>query len=120
MGRIRLGEPGRSGIRPPRRNGGVLLPVPEVRVRGSPPRGPKDLRGRGKLENPRGELFRVLPLRPDPPGPEPDHALHVRGLHSVSYAGTASPNFNGGFMEFSKDYTSMVWSGYTKRPPLRG
>src|SRR5436309_967070 len=29
-------------------------------------------------------------------------------------------NFNGGFMEFSKDYTSMVWSGYTKRPPLKG
>jgi len=23
-------------------------------------------------------------------------------------------------MEFSKDYTSMVWSGYTKRPPLHG
>ena len=23
-------------------------------------------------------------------------------------------------MEFSKDYTSMVWSGYTKRPPLKG
>ncbi len=31
-----------------------------------------------------------------------------------------APNFNGGFMEFSKDYTSMVWSGYTKRPPLKG
>src|SRR3989442_780061 len=53
----------------------------------------RELRGRGELENPRGELLRMLPLRPDPPGPEPDHALHVRGLHGISHAGAASPQF---------------------------
>src|SRR5439155_562589 len=30
---------------------------------------------------------------PDPPGPESDHALHVRGLHSISHTGAASPQF---------------------------
>src|SRR5437667_3100278 len=39
---------------------GVLLPVSEIRIRGPAPRSPKDLRGRGELEDPRGELFRVL------------------------------------------------------------
>jgi Rieske 2Fe-2S family protein len=28
--------------------------------------------------------------------------------------------FSGGYMTFAGDYTSMVRSGYTKRPPLRG
>src|SRR5207245_1232223 len=57
----------------------------------------------------------------------PIHPELNRITHYTSGAYTAyfmreprAPNFNGGFMEFSKDYTSMVWSGYTKRPPLKG
>src|SRR3989442_11892824 len=50
----------------------------------------------------------------------PIHPELNRITHYTSGAYTAyfmreprAPNFNGGFMEFSKDYTSMVWSGYT-------
>jgi len=57
----------------------------------------------------------------------PIHPEFNRITHYTSGSYTAyltreprAPNFNGGFMEFSKDYTSMVWSGYTKRPPLHG
>jgi glycine betaine catabolism A len=57
----------------------------------------------------------------------PIHPELNRITHYTSGAYTAyftreprAPNFNGGFMEFSKDYTSMVRSGYTKRPPLKG
>ena len=63
------------------------------------------------------ECYHCAPIHPD---------LN-RITHYTSGAYTAyltreprAPNFNGGFMEFSKDYTSMVWSGYTKRPPLKG
>lgn len=34
--------------------------------------------------------------------------------------GSSRAPFSGGYMEFAKDYTSMTWSGYTKRPLLEG
>ena len=34
--------------------------------------------------------------------------------------GSKRGRMSGGFMVFSGDYTSMVWSGYTKRPALKG
>ena len=57
----------------------------------------------------------------------PIHPELNRITHYMSGSNTAyftreprAPNFSGGHMDFAKDYTSMVTSGYTKRPPLSG
>lgn len=57
----------------------------------------------------------------------PIHPELNRITHYMSGSNTAyftreprAPNFSGGHMDFAKDYTSMVSSGYTKRPPLKG
>jgi len=41
-------------------------------------------------------------------------------VHDYFIDGSARAPFSGGWMDFAKDYTSMTWSGYTKRPPLAG
>src|SRR5439155_375474 len=63
------------------------------------------------------ECYHCAPIHPDL-----NRITHYTSGAYTAYL-TREPrarNFNGGFMEFSKDYTSMVWSGYTKRPPLKG
>jgi len=41
-------------------------------------------------------------------------------VHDYFIDGISRAPFSGGWMEFAKDYSSMTWSGYTKRPPLEG
>src|SRR2546426_3648025 len=72
-----------------------------------------------RIGDPRGELFRVLPLRSDPSGIQPDHALHLRGVHSVPHEGTAGSQLQRGlhgvFQRLHVD--GLVWIHETAPTP---
>ncbi len=41
-------------------------------------------------------------------------------VHDYFMNGGRKTPFSGGYMEFAKDFQSMTWTGYTKRPLLKG
>jgi Rieske 2Fe-2S family protein len=63
------------------------------------------------------ECYHCAPVHPDLNRITPYFSGKV---HDYFIDGASRAPFSGGYMEFAKDYTSMTWSGYTKRPPLDG
>ncbi|MGI0149710.1 MAG: aromatic ring-hydroxylating oxygenase subunit alpha [Thermoplasmata archaeon] len=63
------------------------------------------------------ECYHCAPVHPDLNRITP----YLSGeVHDYFVDGASRLPFSGGWMEFAKDYTSMTWSGYTKRPVLAG
>lgn len=63
------------------------------------------------------ECYHCAPVHPDLNRITPYFSGEVRDYFVDG--GKLTP-FSGGYMEFAKDYESMTWTGYTKRPPLKG
>ncbi|TLZ44309.1 MAG: aromatic ring-hydroxylating dioxygenase subunit alpha [Methanobacteriota archaeon] len=63
------------------------------------------------------ECYHCAPVHPDLNRITPYFSGKV---HDYFIDGASRSPFSGGYMEFAKDYTSMTWSGYTKRPLLQG
>lgn len=63
------------------------------------------------------ECYHCAPVHPDLNRITPYFSGQV---HDYFIDGVSRAPFSGGYMEFAKDYTSMTWSGYTKRPSLEG
>jgi len=63
------------------------------------------------------ECYHCAPIHPDLNRITPYFSGEV---HDYFVDGPRMTPFSGGYMEFAKDFESMTWSGYTKRPPLKG
>ncbi|MGQ0798102.1 MAG: aromatic ring-hydroxylating oxygenase subunit alpha [Methanobacteriota archaeon] len=63
------------------------------------------------------ECYHCAPIHPELNRVTPYLSGEVRDYF---VDGASRRAFSGGTMEFSADYQSMTWSGYTKRPPLKG
>lgn len=63
------------------------------------------------------ECYHCAPIHPDL-----NRITHYLGGGVTSFFvdGPERQKFTGSYMVFNQDFTSMTWSGYTKRPPLRG
>ena len=63
------------------------------------------------------ECYHCAPIHPELNRVTPYFSGEVRDYF---VDGDNRAKFSGGTMEFTADYQSMTWSGYTKRPPLKG
>lgn len=63
------------------------------------------------------ECYHCAPIHPELNRVTPYLSGEVRDYF---IDGENRQKFSGGTMEFTADYQSMTWTGYTKRPPLRG
>jgi Rieske 2Fe-2S family protein len=63
------------------------------------------------------ECYHCAPIHPELNRVTPYLSGEVRDYF---IDGPNRQKFSGGTMEFTQDYESMTWTGYTKRPPLAG